>query len=75
MKCIFFDEKFTIIELRTIKGTIDFRGRWQIQEGGGVSKRTCSVLTQISKSVTRSLIFYPKGPQRGNSIELVKLLF
>ena len=36
MKCIFFDEKFTIIELRTIKGTIDFRGRWQRQEGGGV---------------------------------------
>ena len=35
MKCIFFDEKFTIIELRTIKGTIDFRRRWQRQEGGG----------------------------------------
>ena len=35
MKCIFFNEKFTIIELRTINGTIDFRGR-----GGeeGVSK-------------------------------------
>ena len=35
MKCIFFNEKFTIIELRTINGTIDFRGRWQRQEGGG----------------------------------------
>ena len=37
--------------------------------------RTCSVLTQICKSVTRSLIFYPRGPQRGNSIELAELLF
>ena len=39
------------------------------------SQRTCSVLTQICKSVTRSLIFYPRGPQRGNSIEFVEILF
>ena len=38
-------------------------------------QRTCSVLTQICKSVTRSLNFYPRGPQRGNSIELVELLY
>ena len=38
-------------------------------------QRTCSVFTQISKSVTRSLILCPRGLQRGNSIELVELLF
>ena len=35
----------------------------------------CSVLTQIYKSVTRSPIFNLRVPQRGNSIELVELLF
>ena len=38
-------------------------------------QRGCSVITQISKSVTRSLKFNPRGPQRGNSIDLIKLLF
>ena len=37
--------------------------------------KACSVLTQIFKSVTRSLIFYPWGPERRNSIELVEILF
>ena len=38
MKCLFFNEKFSIIELRTIRGTIDFRAKMLEIREGGVSK-------------------------------------